>query len=107
LLETTNMRFKYIGLKKDGERAFLDKTGITWMPGEVHDVADAAVAEQMLRHGDVWEPVQAKLADAKVPAAPVPEATTADAPAAPAPAPAPAPKPAKAPAAAKTPKAKK
>lgn len=73
------MKFKYVGEKQDGERAFKDKTGIEWMPGSEHDVADAEVAEQMLKHPTVWQPVAkgAVLADAKAPAQPAAAAPAA------------------------------
>ncbi len=47
------VKVKYVGLKVDGERAFKELTGITWMPGDVKDVEEAH-AKQMLRHGDVF-----------------------------------------------------
>lgn len=46
-------RIAYIG-KKQREDAFKDETGITWSPGEVHDIADAALAARMLSHPDVF-----------------------------------------------------
>ena len=71
------MRFKYIGLKVDGERAFKETTGIEWMPGSEHDVADQKVAEEMLKHPTIWEPVQVALGSAKsAPAAPTPAPAT-------------------------------
>ncbi len=51
------MKFQYVGEKADGERAFKEKTGIEWMPGSEHDVADVSVCEEMLRHPTVWQPV--------------------------------------------------
>lgn len=62
------MKFEYIGLKTDGERAFKEKTGIEWMPGDVHDVTDADTCAEMLKHPTIWQPVNAgtvKLANAK------------------------------------------
>lgn len=50
-------KIKYVGLKTDGERAFAEKTGIVWMPGDVHDVS-AAHAALMAPHDDVWELVE-------------------------------------------------
>jgi hypothetical protein len=47
------VKIKYVGVKKDGERAFKADTDIEWFPGDVHDV-DSKVAEQMLRHPDVF-----------------------------------------------------
>ena len=46
-------RIKYAGCKADGERAFADKTGITWMPGSAHSVS-VEHAALMLNHPDVW-----------------------------------------------------
>ena len=48
------MRLKYIGTKADGERAFVEKTGIVWMPGIEHDVSTEHAA-LMLPHTDVWD----------------------------------------------------
>lgn len=48
------MKLRYIGPKADGERAFKDVTGIEWMPGAEHEVADPVGAE-MLRHPTSWE----------------------------------------------------
>lgn len=62
------MKFEYIGLKTDGERAFKEKTGIEWMPGSVHDVTDADTCAEMLKHPTIWKPAGAatvKLAGAK------------------------------------------
>lgn len=47
------MQIKYVGLKTDGETAFSEKTKITWMPGDSFTV-DAAHAEMMLSHPDVF-----------------------------------------------------
>lgn len=47
------MKIKYVGAKPDGETAFSDKTGITWHPGDVHEVKEA-VAAAMLKHPDVF-----------------------------------------------------
>lgn len=62
------MKFEYIGLKTDGERAFKEKTGIEWMPGSVHDVTDADTCAEMLKHPTIWKPVNSgtvKLANAQ------------------------------------------
>lgn len=62
------MKFEYIGLKTDGERAFKEKTGIEWMPNSVHDVTDADTCAEMLKHPTIWKPADAgtvKLANAK------------------------------------------
>jgi hypothetical protein len=48
-----NVKIQYVGVKKDGERAFKHDTDIEWFPGDVHEV-DVKVAEQMLRHPDVF-----------------------------------------------------
>lgn len=64
------MKFAYIGLKTDGERAFKEKTGIEWMPGSVHDVTDPDVCAEMLKHPTIWELVgktDVSLASAKKP----------------------------------------
>lgn len=64
------MKFAYIGLKTDGERAFKEKTGVEWMPGSVHDVTDPDVCAEMLKHKTIWEPVgkaDVSLASAKKP----------------------------------------
>lgn len=64
------MKFAYIGLKTDGERAFKEKTGIEWMPGSEHDVTDPDVCAEMLKHPTIWEPVgkaDVSLASAKKP----------------------------------------
>lgn len=47
------MKLKYVGLKTDGETAFIHLTGITWHPGEVHEVKDEH-AFKMLNHPDVF-----------------------------------------------------
>ena len=49
-------RLEYVGLKQDGERAFKERTGIEWFPGDTKDVAED-VATEMLRHTDVWREV--------------------------------------------------
>lgn len=62
------MKFEYIGLKTDGERAFKEKTGIEWMPNSVHDVTDADTCAEMLKHPTIWKPVNSgtvKLANAQ------------------------------------------
>lgn len=51
------MKIKYVGVKTDGETAFIGDTGITWMPGDSHPVADritVALATRMLQHPDVF-----------------------------------------------------
>jgi len=50
------MKFIYIGLKEDGERAFKEKTGIEWMPGSEHEVTDKEVCAEMLKHPTIWTP---------------------------------------------------
>ena len=57
-------KLRYIGLKVDGERAFIERTKICWMPGDEHDVS-VEHAKLMLPHTDVWEPV---IEEAKAPA---------------------------------------
>jgi hypothetical protein len=47
------IKIRYVGKKTDGERAFHELTGITWMPGDVKEVSEEHAA-QMLRHGDVF-----------------------------------------------------
>lgn len=74
------MLLKYIGLKQDGEQAFKELTGITWMPGDVHHV-DAEHAKKMLPHDDVWEPVvPATQSQPEGSAAPEPDGLAAAAP---------------------------
>lgn len=46
-------KLQYVGQKKDGERAFKEKTGIEWFPDTVADVP-AALAADMLKHPDVF-----------------------------------------------------
>ena len=46
------MKLKYVGLKPQCT-AFKLETGITWLPGAVHDVKDA-LATKMLKHPDVF-----------------------------------------------------
>lgn len=46
-------RIKYVGLKQNGERAFLKETGIEWFQGDVNDVEDE-IAKTMLKHPDVF-----------------------------------------------------
>jgi hypothetical protein len=66
------MKFKYVGAKTDGERAFQKLTGIEWLPGDVKDVTSSEAIAQMLQHPTVWEPIgKVSLADAKIPAAPL------------------------------------
>ena len=75
------VKIKYVGAKVDGERAFKEKTGIEWFPGDVKDVS-AEHAAEMLRHPDVFAAADAgaSLSQAKAqPAAPnVPEGGNAD-----------------------------
>lgn len=49
------MRFKYIGSKQDGERAFHELTGIVWMPGDEREVTSLPAAAEMAKHGSVWQ----------------------------------------------------
>lgn len=65
------MKLKYVGLKQQCT-AFKTDTGITWLPGAVHEVKDA-LAAKMLKHPDVFVADDDKPAkDAvKTPAAPV------------------------------------
>ena len=48
------MKIYYVGTKPDGETAFSPITGITWMPGDSHDIADEKIAIRMLQHPDVF-----------------------------------------------------
>lgn len=57
------MKIKYVGLKQDGETAFADKTGITWMPGDSREIADAALCKRMLQHPDVFAEDTGEAAD--------------------------------------------
>lgn len=50
-------RLKYIGPKIDGERNYIVQTGITWLPGDEHEVS-LANAELMLKHVDMWDLVE-------------------------------------------------
>lgn len=50
------VKIKYVGLKQDGERAFMEHTGIEWFHGSEHEVSDEN-AGMMLRHPDVFERV--------------------------------------------------
>lgn len=78
------MKIKYVGAKLDGEDAFKDRTGITWMPGSSHEIADAQLAQRMLQHPDVFA-VDAQVAQAPAPGpspAPSPLQVAAQAPAA-------------------------
>lgn len=54
-------KLQYVGQKKDGERAFKDKTGIEWFPGTVAEVP-ADLAADMLKHPDVFAPAGADVA---------------------------------------------
>lgn len=48
-------KIKYAGVKQGGETAFFHETGgITWYPGTVRNIADAALAARMLQHPDVF-----------------------------------------------------
>lgn len=69
------MKIKYVGVKEDGETAFSRETGLTWMPGDVHEVADKAIAAKMITHPDVFAPADEPvgLANAKPAAAPTDE----------------------------------
>lgn len=69
-------QIKYVGVKEDGETAFVHETGITWYPGDSHAVPEK-VAERMLRHPDVFaEDDEQKPADKKPVAAAVAAGTT-------------------------------
>ena len=46
-------KIKYVGLKQDGETAFSRETGITWFPGDSHEVPEG-MAKRMLNHPDVF-----------------------------------------------------
>ena len=48
------MKIKYVGQKTDGEPAFVELTGITWMPEDAFDVKPEH-AEHMLVHANVFE----------------------------------------------------
>lgn len=60
------MKLKYVGHKQQCT-AFKPDTGITWLPGAVHDVKDA-LAVKMLKHHDVFAVDDAKAV--KIPVAP-------------------------------------
>lgn len=48
-------KLKYVGLKEDGETAFHERTGIPrWMPGDAHNITEAALVARMLQHPDVF-----------------------------------------------------
>lgn len=47
------MKIAYVGQKLDGETAFIEKTGITWMPHDILEVADD-VAQEMLKYPGVF-----------------------------------------------------
>lgn len=47
------MQIKYVGVKQDGETAFIHDTKITWFPGDSFDI-DAGIAKRMLNHPDVF-----------------------------------------------------
>lgn len=47
------MKVKYVGLKVNGSTAFKAQTGITWLPGDCHEVKDD-IAAKMLKHPDVF-----------------------------------------------------
>lgn len=55
------MKIAYVGVKLDGETAFSDKTGITWMPDDAFEVAND-VATKMLQHPDVFAKDEGKAA---------------------------------------------
>lgn len=52
------MRFKYVGVKQDGERAFFSETGIVWMPGQEHEVENVGACAQMLKAPSVFEALE-------------------------------------------------
>ena len=56
-------QIRYVGTKAKCT-AFKDKTGITWAPDAVHEIADAKLAERMLRHADVFAPAGEQSGDA-------------------------------------------
>lgn len=62
------LKIKYVGLKTAGEQAFMEQTGLTWMPGYSHDVS-VDHAALMLKHPDVFAlgdvPQSLGLGDAK------------------------------------------
>jgi hypothetical protein len=49
-----SMKIKYVGLKTDGETAFIHLTNLTWFPGDSHEV-DNKHAPRLLAHPDVFE----------------------------------------------------
>ncbi len=48
------MKLTYVGTKSHGSTAFKAQTGITWFPGDSHDIKDD-VAAKMLKHPDVFQ----------------------------------------------------
>ncbi|MGE4244006.1 hypothetical protein [Ramlibacter sp.] len=56
-------KIQYVGVKKDGETAFVRETGITWFPGTVKTIADAELVAKMLRHPDVFALADGKESD--------------------------------------------
>lgn len=67
------MQIKYVGVKQDGETAFIHDTKITWLQGDSHDVADD-VAARMLKHPDVFA-----MDEVEIPAVPLVDAGNAEA----------------------------
>ena len=59
------MKIYYVGTKPDGETAFSPITGITWMPGDSHDIADEKIAIRMLQHPDVFSKAPPALIEAQ------------------------------------------
>lgn len=52
------MKLTYVGTKPNGSTAFKAQTGITWFPGDEHDIKDD-VAAKMLKHPDVFQLAEA------------------------------------------------
>lgn len=52
------MKLTYVGTKPQGSTAFKAQTGITWFPGDSHDIKDD-VAAKMLKHLDVFQLAEA------------------------------------------------
>lgn len=59
------MKVKYVGLKVNGSTAFKAQTGITWFPGDSHEVKDS-IAVNMLKHSDVFAMDAVKIAESPV-----------------------------------------
>lgn len=79
------MQIKYVGGKPE-ETAFSRDTGVTWCPGDSHDIPDVH-ARKMLQHPDVFAHDEGAAKSAKKPApapAPVSLTSTSNAPASPA-----------------------